>query len=61
MKSLAEMGVDTVTLQQKINQIIVKTIISGQPFLTHEYNLSLPDNYANDMCFQILGFDILID
>ena len=39
----------------------MKTIISGQPFLTHEYNLSLPDNYANDMCFQILGFDILLD
>lgn len=39
----------------------MKTIITGQPLLSHLYNLSQPDNYSNDMCFQILGFDILLE
>lgn len=48
-------------VKQGIHEIIVKTIITGQPLLAHLYSLSQPDNYANDMCFQILGFDILLD
>lgn len=35
IRALHEMNVDTFALEQKINQIIVKTIISGQPFLAH--------------------------
>jgi len=29
--------------------------------LAHIYSLSQPDNYANDMCFHILGFDVMLD
>jgi tubulin polyglutamylase TTLL6/13 len=45
----------------KIKDIVVKTIISGQPYLSHIYRSCQPDDYDNSMCFQILGFDILID
>lgn len=48
-------------MKDKINDSIVKTIITGQPLLAYLYRLSQPVNFANDMCFQILGFDILID
>ena len=28
--------------------------------MTHMYSLSQPDNFRNDICFHILGFDVLI-
>ena len=58
---LGKTGVDTDLLKQRINDLVVKTLISAQPFLAHMYRLSQPNNYANDMCFQILGFDIILD
>lgn len=55
------MGVDIKTLKSKINDLVIKTMISAQPFLTHIYRLCQPNNLSNDMCFQILGFDIILD
>ena len=55
------MGADVQKIKNDINNLIVKTIIVGQPLLAHIYGLSQPDNYANDICFQILGFDVLLD
>lgn len=60
-KLMETKGVNVEILKEKINASIVKTIITGQPFLAYMYRLSQPLNYSNDMCFQILGFDILID
>lgn len=36
-------------------------MISGQPHLQHEYRMSQPHNLKNDMCFEVLGFDFMID
>lgn len=44
-----------------IKDLIVKTIITGQPILNHEYKLGQPECLDNSMAFQILGFDVLID
>ena len=60
-KSMQEAGVDTSLLKEKINAAIVKTIITGRPLIAYMYRLSQPLNLANDMCFQVLGIDILID
>lgn len=60
-KLLEKEGVNMDKVRQGIHEIIVKTIITGQPLLSHLYNLSQPENYANDMCFQILGFDIILE
>jgi tubulin polyglutamylase TTLL6/13 len=60
-KSMQEAGVDIKLVKEKISKAIVKTIITGRPLLAYMYRLSQPMNYSNDMCFQILGFDILID
>lgn len=46
---------------EEIKDIIVKTLIIGQPFMSHIYRSCQPDDYDNAMCFQILGFDIMID
>lgn len=44
-----------------VKQLIVKTVISGQPHLQHLYRICQPECLDNSMCFQILGFDVLID
>ena len=41
--------------------MIVKTFISAQPILAHHVKSCQPDNFHNNMCFEILGFDILLD
>ena len=45
----------------EIKEVIVKTLITGQPHIAHLYKSSKPDDLENSMCFQILGFDIFID
>ena len=57
---LTKIGIDTQNLKKKIDEVIVKTLIVGQPMIAHTYGLAQADN-SNDLCFQILGFDILID
>jgi tubulin polyglutamylase TTLL6/13 len=59
-KYLAKKGVDIQLLKHKIEHIIVKTLLIGQPMLSHVYHLSQPDNISNDLAFHILGFDVLI-
>ena len=41
--------------------MIIKTLIVGQPMIAHTYGLAQADNQANDLCFQILGFDVILD
>ena len=53
--------VDVATIKAKIDAIIVKTLLVGKPMLNHLYGLSQTDNLANDHCFHILGFDVMLD
>lgn len=54
-------GYDTETLMRDIEDIIMKTLCSVQPYLAHLYKTSQPDEYTNSMCFELLGFDIILD
>ena len=45
----------------EIKDIIVKTIITGVPYMDYMYRVCQPDCIDNAMSFQILGFDIMID
>ena len=44
-----------------IKEIIMKTLIAGQPHLAHLYKSSKPEDFENSLCFQVLGFDVFID
>ena len=57
---LKEEGADVEELKSNIEQVIVKTLISGLPHLKFMYRSCQPDNHRSDMCFEILGFDILL-
>ena len=44
-----------------IKDVIVKTMISGQPNMLHLFKSYKSDDIENSMCFQILGFDVMFD
>lgn len=58
---LKELGHDSESIWQGICLIITKTLISVQPVLAHTYRSCQPDNLANNMCFELLGFDVMLD
>lgn len=45
----------------KIDDIIIKTILSAWPVLKHNYHACFPSHDKIQACFEILGFDILVD
>jgi tubulin polyglutamylase TTLL6/13 len=54
-------GGNSKLLKRKIKKSIVKTLCAVQPHLAHSYKMCQPNNLEDNMCFEILGFDILID
>lgn len=61
MQVLREQGHDVEGLWKNIQCIVIKTICVIQPSLAHTYKSCQPHDTTNAMCFEILGFDILID
>ena len=55
------MGLPTDKLKRDIKDLVIKTIITGQSHLHHIFKTCHPDDVENQMCFQILGFDVMID
>ena len=60
-KYIDEHGDDSKNLRLKIREIIVKTLCAVQPQLAESYKSCQPSDNDNDKCFEILGFDILIN
>jgi tubulin polyglutamylase TTLL6/13 len=60
-EQLKKKGVNVDLLKQKINDLIIKTIICGLPLLSHQYKCCQPEDYSNSMCFHVLGFDVMMD
>eukprot|EP00756_Hemistasia_phaeocysticola_P009575 Hpha_TRINITY_DN14918_c4_g2::TRINITY_DN14918_c4_g2_i1::g.142982::m.142982/K16582/TTLL6_13; tubulin polyglutamylase TTLL6/13 len=58
---LRENGHDADLLWSRIDEVIVKTLLAAQPQLRHEYNSCFPHGNDGFTCFEILGFDLLID
>ena len=61
MKIIYQQGGDPDKIWEEIKDIVVKTIIVGQPYMDHMYRVCQPECIDNSMCFQILGFDVMID
>lgn len=58
---MKEQGVDTDKLWREIKLLGLKTLCVAQPQLAHHYRSGQSDDYHNHMCFEILGFDVMID
>lgn len=61
LKMLEKEGKDSAGLWDDICDIIIKTLITAQPFLATTYRAGQSADFYNGMCFEVLGFDILID
>ena len=61
LDKLHEAGHDEEELLDNIKDIIRKTIISIQPKLSHNYRVLQPQCKYHDKCFELLGFDIMLD
>ncbi|NWU88570.1 TTL13 polyglutamylase, partial [Upupa epops] len=58
---LMDNSYDTTKLWEDIEDIIIKTLISAHPVVKHNYQSCFPNHAAGCACFEILGFDILLD
>lgn len=54
-------GLNVESLKMKIDDAIVKTILMGMPLVSHQYKFCQPDDDNRNMCFHILGIDIMVD
>ncbi|XP_049491845.1 tubulin polyglutamylase TTLL6 isoform X1 [Panthera uncia] len=54
-------GYNTEQVWRDIEDVIIKTIISAHPIIKHNYHTCFPNHTLNSACFEILGFDILLD
>ncbi|XP_052528604.1 tubulin polyglutamylase TTLL13-like isoform X2 [Tympanuchus pallidicinctus] len=52
---------NTTKLWEDIEDIIIKTLISAHPVVKHNYQSCFPNHTTSCACFEILGFDILLD
>ncbi len=60
-KYIADHGGDAAKLQTDIKRCIIKTMCAVQPLLAHSYRSAQPLDTGNSRCFEVLGFDILLD
>nr|XP_039251875.1 tubulin polyglutamylase ttll6-like [Styela clava] len=58
---LDEHGYDTAKMWANIEDVIIKTLISAHPILKHNYRTCFPNHLKGSACFEILGFDVLLD
>ncbi len=60
-KYIDEHGGNSKELRARIQDSIVKTFCAVQPQLADSYKSCQPNDDRNDKCYEILGFDILLD
>lgn len=58
---LRKEDVDVNTLWKNIADILVKTILVAEPHVLHNYRMCRSGQIGDSVCFEILGFDIMLD
>lgn len=60
-KLLESLGCNTEKMWNDIEDVIIKTLVSAHPILKHNYHSCFPTHTTCSACFEILGFDVLLD
>ncbi|XP_032093969.1 tubulin polyglutamylase TTLL6 isoform X1 [Thamnophis elegans] len=60
-KYMQQNGYNTGQIWKDIEDVVIKTLISAHPVLKHNYLTCFPNHTMWSACFEILGFDILLD
>lgn len=50
-----------VDIWSRIDELIVKTMIAALPVIRHNYHACFPAHDFTYACFELLGFDVLLD
>ena len=58
-RKLQAMGIDDNLLFAKIEDILIKTILSVEHIINNAVEMFVP--FKNTNCFEMFGFDVLID
>ncbi|XP_076817564.1 tubulin polyglutamylase ttll6-like isoform X1 [Clavelina lepadiformis] len=58
---LDEHGYDVPKMWASIEDVVIKTLISAHPILKHNYRTCFPNHVRGSACFEILGFDVMLD
>lgn len=58
---LRDKGYDVDKMWADIDDVIIKTLISAHSILKHNYRTCFPNHVKGSACFEILGFDVLLD
>lgn len=60
---LREKDIDVALLWRNIADMIIKTLLVAEPHVLHAYRMCRPGvpSYTDSVCFEVLGFDVLID
>ncbi len=54
-------GYDVDKMWNDIDDVIIKTLLSAHAVLKHNYRTCFANHYKGSACFEILGYDILLD
>lgn len=54
-------GYDVKRIWNEIDDVIIKTIILAYPYINHNYHICFSGHNFSPACFDILGFDIILD
>lgn len=60
-KLLESISCNTDEMWSDIEDVIIKTLVSAHPILKHNYHTCFPNHTTGSACFEILGFDVLLD
>lgn len=58
---MEENGYETDQIWKDIEDVVIKTLISAHSVIKHNYLTCFPNHTTGSACFEILGFDILLD
>lgn len=61
LQDIGKHGFNVESLKERIYDVLVKTIVLGQPLVSHQYKFAQPDDEYRNMCFHILGIDVMIN
>ncbi|XP_026190220.1 probable beta-tubulin polyglutamylase [Cyclospora cayetanensis] len=61
LERLRQEGRDVDSICSKIHDMLIKTIITIYPSLTHIYSSCKAQDTTNSVCFEIFGVDVLLD
>ncbi|KAH8875796.1 Tubulin polyglutamylase TTLL13 [Schistosoma japonicum] len=57
----ADNGCDLKKIWDDIDDVIIKTLLSGYAIIRHNYRTCFPNHIQTSACFEILGFDIMFN